>query len=146
MINYIILSILGLGIIASIVTVFAEMICERNSKAGKFFRYFRIRLREISPVNFCVTSVLLIFWGLIFNDDGMGILAAILMLFIMLFILHAEDVIDLTKRRKKAKKAVPLELSAMTPVIEKLTAVAKELPELSPLKTPDDENNEKEEK
>ncbi|NLT08953.1 MAG: hypothetical protein GXY08_05560 [Ruminococcus sp.] len=142
MINYIILGILALAVVMSIISVFAELICKRNSPVGRFFRFFRIRLREISPMNFCVVSILLLFWGLVFNDDFTGIFAAILMLFIIMFVLRTEDVIDLTKRRKKAKKLALVPMAKAAPLIKDSATLLKELPEMEPMKSDEDDNNE----
>ncbi len=142
MINYIILCILGAAMIMSIISALAEMIFRRNSSAGRFFRFFRIRLREVSPMNFCVVSVLLLIWGLIFNDDFPGIWSAILMLFIILFTLRTEDIIDLTKRRKKAKKLTLLPRTKLAPAPSGKPALLRELPELTPMKSSEDENTE----
>lgn len=140
MINYIILCILGAAMIMSIISALAEMLFRRNSSAGRFFRFFRIRLREVSPMNFCVVSVLLLIWGLIFNDDFPGIWSAILMLFIILFTLRTEDIIGLTKRRKKAKKLTLLPRTKLAPAPAGKPALLRELPELTPIKSSEDEN------
>ncbi len=141
MINYIILGILGLAVAISIISAFAELVCRRNSPAGRFFRFFRIRLREISPMNFCVTAVLLLFWGLVFKDDFPGIFAAILMLFIIMFVLRTEDIIDLTKRRKKAGKLALVPMAKSAPLIKDSRTPLRELPELEPMKSDEDDNN-----
>lgn len=142
MINYIILCILGAAMIMSIISALAEMLFRRNSSAGRFFRFFRIRLREVSPMNFCVVSVLLLILGLIFNDDFPGIWSAILMLFIILFTLRTEDIIDLTKRRKKAKKLTLLPRTKLAPAPSGKPALLRELPELTHMKSSEDENTE----
>ena len=109
MVNIIILVILLFLLLLSIITVIAEATTKRNSKCGRFFREIRIRLRGISRTSFCVTSILLIFWGLIVKDQNFsGIWAAILTLFAMLFLLHPQDVINLKKLRKKAALKKPL--------------------------------------
>ncbi|HRR77377.1 MAG: hypothetical protein IJK31_11215 [Ruminococcus sp.] len=142
MINYIILGILALAVVMSIISFFAELICKRNSPAGKFFRFFRIRLREIAPMNFCVVSILLLFWGLVFSDDFTGIFAAIIMLFIIMFVLRTEDVIDLTKRRKKAKELALVPMAKAAPLMKDNAPLLKELPEMEPMKSDEDEDNE----
>lgn len=126
----------------SIISALAEMLFRRNSSAGRFFRFFRIRLREVSPMNFCVVSVLLLILGLIFNDDFPGIWSAILMLFIILFTLRTEDIIDLTKRRKKAKKLTLLPRTKLAPAPSGKPALLRELPELTHMKSSEDENTE----
>ena len=136
-VNYAILGLLCAAVALSVVTAIAELVCKRNSPAGKFFRFFRIRLREISPFNFVVTSLILLFWGLVFNDDFQGIWAAILCLFIILFALRTPDVIDLTKRRKKARK---LGLSPLAkPAPANGAPLLKELKELEPLASDEEE-------
>ena len=93
-------------------------------------------------MNFCVTAVLLLFWGLVFKDDFPGIFAAILMLFIIMFVLRTEDIIDLTKRRKKAGKLALVPMAKSAPLIKDSRAPLRELPELEPMKSDEDDNNE----
>ncbi len=144
MINYIILSLILAAMFLSIVSAAAEIIFRRNSKIGKFFRYFRIRLRELSPFNFCVTAVLLLLWGLIFNDDSSGIFAAVLALFIILFTLHTEDFINLAKHRKKAALCNFSAASKPAAVMTTETPVVKELPLLPAAETTDEKNTDTE--
>lgn len=142
MINYVILILLAAAMILSIITVAAEPIFKRNSGIGRFFREIRIRLREISLASFCVTSVLLLLWGVIVHDMIFeGIWTAIVMLFTIMFVLHTEDILDLTKRRKKAKLKKLLPLAKPAALCEKEAKEAEILPELTPTNPSEYENS-----
>ncbi|MCM1006741.1 MAG: hypothetical protein NC485_02240 [Ruminococcus flavefaciens] len=142
MINYVILILLAAAMILSIITVAAEPIFKRNSGIGCFFREIRIRLREISLTSFCVTSVLLLLWGVIVHDMIFeGIWTAIVMLFTIMFVLHTEDILDLTKRRKKAKLKKLLPLAKPAALCEKEAKEAEILPELTPTNPSEYENS-----
>ena len=149
MFNYIILIFLSALFVLSIITVLAEFVTARNSAAGKLFRAVRIRLRELSIVRVCVTSIILLIFGLAVGDDTFsGIWASIALLFGTLAVLHPEELFYYDKKRKKAKlkKLLPL-----VPVLaENPGSPLKELPEtrlaerLAPIETepedkPDDE-------
>ncbi len=133
MINYIIIYALIAALIVSMITVLAELVTKRNSAAGKFFRAIRIRLREISRTSFCATALILLFWSLVSGDVEKGtVLAAILIIFATLFVLHPTDILVLIKRRKKAQKK---KLLPLTPVLSTNVGEvpeAKLLPELTP--------------
>lgn len=142
MVNTVILILIAAALISSVVTAVAEPFLKRNSASGRFFRAIRIRLREISLTGFCVTAILLILWGLIVHDTFFeGIWAAILMLFVILLILHPEDIFDFTKRRKKARLKNPLPLAKSAKLCETETKLAGILPELTPMKIPESDDN-----
>ncbi len=123
MINYFIIALLWITIVLSAVSAIAEMLCRRNSKPYRFFRTIWIRLRELSPLRFSVTSILLLFWGLVSGDDNFyGIWMAIAMMFTALVILYAEDLFTFRKKRKKASKKTSL------PAIPEKTSYAKAAP------------------
>ncbi len=142
MINSVILILLAAAMILSIITVTAEPIFKRTSGIGRFFREIRIRLREISLTSFCVTSTLLLLWGVIVHDMIFeGIWTAIVMLFTMLFVLHTEDILDLTKRRKKAKFKKLLPLAKTAAFCENEAKEAEILSELTPMNPSEYENS-----
>lgn len=142
MINSVILILLAAAMILSIITAAAEPIFKRNSGIGRFFREIRIRLREISLTSFCVTSTLLLLWGVIVHDMVFeGIWTAIVMLFTMLFVLHTEDILDLTKRRKKAKLKKLLPLAKTAAFCENEAKEAEILSELTPMNPSEYENS-----
>jgi len=128
MLNYIVLYFLAGLFTVSVITVLAEFITARNSAAGRFFRAIRIRLRELSIVRVCVTSIMLLLFGLAIGDDTFsGIWGAIALLFGTLAVLHPEELFYHDKHRKKAKlkKLLPL-----VPVLAKNPCTPlKELPE-----------------
>ena len=104
MFNYSILISLAALYTVSIVTVLAEFVTARNSAAGRFFRAIRIRLRELSIIRVCVTSIMLLLFGLAIGDDTFsGIWGAIALLFGTLAVLHPEELFYHEKERKKAK-------------------------------------------
>ena len=128
MFNYIVLALIGTFLLLSVITVFAELIGKRWTAAGLIIRSIRIRLREISLLSVCTSSIVLLIFGLVVGDDCFaGIWLAVAMMFASLFVLNPEDALDLRKRRKKAKKS---RLAALLPENEKLLM---ELPELSEL-------------
>lgn len=142
MINSFILILLAAAMILSIITVAAEPFFKRNSGTGRFFRAIRIRLREISLTGFCVTSILLLLWGVMVHDMVFeGIWTAIIMLFTMLFVLHTEDILDLTRRRKKAKLKNLISFAKPTALCEKETREAEILSELTPMNPLERENS-----
>lgn len=142
MINSVILILLAAAMILSIITAAAEPFLKRNSGIGSFFRAIRIRLREISLTSFCVTSILLLLWGVIVHDMVFeGIWTAILMLFTILFVLHTEDILDLTKRRKKAKLKNLLPLAKPAVLCEKEAKETEILPELTPMNQSEHDNS-----
>ena len=133
MFNLMILGFVSFLTFLSLVTVIAEPLTRRNSPAGRFFRAIRIRLREQSRTSFCVISLILLLWGLVIRDSNFtGIWIFIGLLFLMLLILHTSDIIDLTRRRKKAKKLAVLPLSRLAGETGSVP-LAKELPELAPI-------------
>ncbi|MBQ8349102.1 MAG: hypothetical protein IJY19_05565 [Ruminococcus sp.] len=142
MINSVILILIAAAMILSIITAAAEPFLKRNSGTGRFFRAIRIRLREISLTSFCVTSILLLLWGVIVHDMVFeGIWTAIVMLFTMLFVLHTEDILDFTKRRKKAKLKKLLPPAKLAALCEMKAKEADILPELTPMKSSEPENS-----
>lgn len=105
MLNIIILYALTIILAASVILSIAELFCARNSSAGRFVRFFLIRLREHSMTRFFVISILALFWGLIVHDTCFdGIWTMILLLFALLIITHPENFFFIGKRRKKAKE------------------------------------------
>ncbi len=134
MINYFIIALLWIIILLSAVSAIAEMIFRRNSKPYRFFRSIRIRLREFSPFNFTVTSLLILLWGLVSGDDNFyGIWTAIAMMLTIAVILYAEYLFTFRRKRKKASKAAKLPSAAV-----KKTSAAKETPlaNMTPVLTP----------
>ena len=133
MFNYAILVLLSVYFILSVITVFAELIGKRWTAPGLMIRSVRIRLREISPLFVCTSAAILIIYGLAMGDDCFpGIWCAIGLLLASLLVLNPEDVLDLRKRRKKAKKrAMAREIGSGTAVKE--LCELSTLPELSPI-------------
>lgn len=70
-----------------------------------------------------------------------GIWTAIVMLFTMLFVLHTEDILDLTKRRKKAKLKKLLPLAKTAAFCENEAKEAEILSELTPMNPSEYENS-----
>lgn len=70
-----------------------------------------------------------------------GIWTAIVMLFTMLFVLHTEDILDFTKRRKKAKLKKLLPPAKLAALCEMKAKEADILPELTPMKSSEPENS-----
>lgn len=140
MFNYTILILLCVYFVLSVLTVFAELIGKRWTRAGLMIRSVRIRLREISPLFVCSTAVILIIYGLAMGDSCFpGIWCAIGLLLASLLILNPEDVLDLRKRRKKAAKSrLSGELTECAPAKE-LSELC-ELPELTPVVIDDEPN------
>lgn len=103
MFNYCVIFFL-MGILAvSLITVIAEIMTERNSSAGRFFRAIRIRLREFSMFSFIVTSAILLIFGLAVGDNCFrGIWAAIALLLLILIVLRPKEVLYFPKKRHKA--------------------------------------------
>lgn len=120
--------------IAAVTLSVSELFCKRNSKAGRFIRFFLIRLREHSLTRFFVLSILLIFWGLVVcHLDPVGIWTIILLLFTLLLTVHPEVFLTFRKHRKKAEKknrAVRITKKAPETADSKETSV---LPELTPI-------------
>lgn len=134
MFSIIILAALTAVLITAIITVAAEPLTERNSPCGRFFRAIRIRLREISRTSFCVITILLLLFGLIIGvSDFTDIWIAVLILFALLFVLHPNDILDLKKRRKKAKLKKLMPMLPKSAVKCKPAGIARELPELPEL-------------
>ena len=129
MFNYIVLILLTAFLAMAILTVFIELIGKRWTAAGLFFRSIRIRMREISPLSVCTSSIVLLIFGLVVGDDCfIGIWTAIALMFASLAVLNFEDLFDLRKRRKKAKKR------SLAPILpENGGTSARELPELHTL-------------
>ncbi|MBR4627926.1 MAG: hypothetical protein IKO47_09570 [Ruminococcus sp.] len=146
MFNYIVLWFLAALFTVSVITVLAEFVTARNSGAGRFFRAIRIRLRELSIVRVCVTSIMLLLFGLAIGDDTFsGIWAAIALLFGTLAVLHPEELMYYDKHRKKAK--LKKGLLPLTPVLaENPGTPLRELPEtpllheLAPMETEPEED------
>lgn len=130
MINYILIYALAAALVVSMITVIAELFTKRNSPVGRIFRAIRIRLREISRTSFCVTAILLLFWGLVCGDpEKETILCAVILVFAILLVLHPEDIINLKKRRKKATL---LPLAKLTPLTAGKTKILSEMTPMSP--------------
>lgn len=70
-----------------------------------------------------------------------GIWTAIVMLFTILFVLHTEDILDLTKRRKKAKLKKLLPLAKPTAFCEREVKEAEILSELTQMNPSEYENS-----
>lgn len=135
MLNYLIIVLLWIAIILSAVSVIAEVIFRRNSKPHRFFRAIWIRLREFSSLHFGVTSILLLFWGLVSGDDNFyGIWMAIAMMLTVLITVHTEDLLTFKKRRKKAAKKTALRpLARKRPFFTRETPLAREAAVLTPI-------------
>jgi len=132
--NYLILAILGAGVVLAPVSVIAEAVFRRNSKSNKFFRAIWLFLRELDLLRFGVTSLLLLFWGLVIGDDNFyGIWMAIFMMLAILVVVHAEDFFTFKKRRKKAAKKINFRRLAGTLPIVKETPIARESQPLVPV-------------
>lgn len=135
MFNYAILILLCIYFALSVLTVFAEFIGRRWTTPGLLIRSVRIRLRETSPLFVCSTAVILLIYGLAIGDDCLiGMLCAIGLLLASLLVLVPEDVFDLRKRRKKAKKRTPVRELAECAAAKELPG----LPELTPIAINDD--------
>lgn len=134
MLNYLILAVLGAGVILAPVSVIAEAFTRRNSKPNKFFRVIWLFLRELDLLRFGVTSLLLLFWGLVIGDDNFyGIWMAIFMMLAIVVVVHAEDLFSFKKRRKKAaKKKVFCKLTGTLPLLNE-TPIARESQILVPI-------------
>lgn len=137
MLNFIILALLWAALGVSVICTAAEMICRRNSGIYRFFRTIWIRLRELSLMRVCVTSLLLLFWGLASGDDNFyGIWQAILLMLTMNIILRPDDIFSFRKRRKKARRSK--KICSMTKILKKelpetpLAAASTALAPLSP--------------
>lgn len=117
--------------IAAVILAVSELFCKRNSSAGKFVRFFLIRLREHSLTRFFVISILTLFWGLVIHDlDFTGIWTMILLLFTLLLTVHPEVFLTFRKHRKKApKKKRATRITRLLPE----AASAKEAPVLTEL-------------
>ena len=137
MFNQIVLLLLTIFLITAFITVLAEPLGRRWTAVGLFFRWIRIRMREISPLSVCTSSVVLLIFGLAIGDDCfIGIWTAIALMFSSLALLNFEDLLDLRKRRKKAGKRTPVPVLAENQIPElRELPEAKELPELTPLTT-----------
>lgn len=135
MINYLIIALLWAAIILSVVSVAAEMICRRNSESYHFFRAIWIRLRGFSPLSFAVTSILLLFWGLVSGDDNFcGIWMSIAMMLAILVVVHPEDLFSFKKRRKRSRRKKQLRpLAGYLPILTKESPLAAESAILTPL-------------
>lgn len=134
MLNYLILAVLGAGVILAPVSAIAEAFTRRNSKPNKFFRVIWLFLRELDLLRFGVTSLLLLFWGLVIGDDNFyGIWMAIFMMLAIVVVVHAEDLFSFKKRRKKAaKKKVICKLTGTLPLLNE-TPIARESQILVPV-------------
>lgn len=105
MLNYLILAVLGAGVVIAPVSVIAEAAFRRNSKPYRFFRAAWLFFREFDSLRFGVTSILLFFWGLVSGDDNFyGIWLAIVMMLTILVVVHADDFFTFKKHRKKATR------------------------------------------
>lgn len=133
MLNIIILYALTVVLAAATLLSAAELFCKRNTKAGRFVRFFLIRLREYSATRFFVVSILALFWGFIVHDTYFGgIMTMVLLLLSLLITLHPEDFFSLAKRRKKCEKktilAVPAKKSAETVLAKEATVLTEIVP------------------
>ncbi|MBR3759564.1 MAG: hypothetical protein IKK47_01030 [Ruminococcus sp.] len=134
MLNYLILALLGTGVVLAPVSAIAEAVFRRNSKPYRFFRVIWLFLRELDSLRFGVTSVLLLFWGLASGDDNFyGIWMAIAMMLAILVVVHADDFFTFKKRRKKAaEKKNILGRTGLLP-LSKETPIAGEAEVLVPM-------------
>ncbi len=131
MINYIIIVLLVVLLAASLITVITEYFIPKNTGAGRVLRAVRIRLREKSRTSFCVTSLVILIFALVADDDNMRmVLASLIIMLITLIILHPEDLISIFRHRKKKKKAVRL---GLTPKLAGEVPLAKPAKELEPV-------------
>ncbi|MBQ4534128.1 MAG: hypothetical protein IJA18_02910, partial [Ruminococcus sp.] len=89
---------------------------------------------ELDLLRFGVTSLLLLFWGLVIGDDNFyGIWMAIFMMLAIVVVVHAEDLFSFKKRRKKAaKKKVFCKLTGTLPLLNE-TPIARESQILVPV-------------
>lgn len=141
MLNKIIIILLAVIFAVSLITVIAEYICPKNSGAGRVFRAFRIRLREMSRTGFCVFAMVLIVFGLVAHDSFKGIFIALGILLVTLIVLHPEDFVSIFRHRRRAKRknlvALVPEMSGGLPQVKKLTELT------SPYADEEAENDEK---
>lgn len=106
MVNYVILGLASLFFLVSLITVIAEPLTGRNTAPGRFFRWFRIRCRDFSLMNFCVTAPLLLLWGLAVGDDSFRFIWLFIgILLLTLIVLHAEAVFLPVQEAQKSSKA-----------------------------------------
>lgn len=95
MINYIVLSVSGIAVLLSIISVLTEGI-SANTPSGRKFRKLRINLRDFDLTELITSSLIMLFLGLVFGDENFfGIWLEIAMLFASWLILHGERVITL---------------------------------------------------
>jgi len=133
MFNYAILSLASLFFLVSLITVIAEPLTGRNTAPGRFFRFFRIRCRDFSLMNFCVIAPVLLILGLAVGDDNFRFLWTFIgILLLTLIILHAQAVFC---RKRKRKKAGKLTLAPLTPILPETNSSPKLLKELPVLET-----------
>lgn len=134
MLNYLILAVLGAGVVLAPVSVIAEAVFRRNSKPSRFFRAIWLFLRELDSLRFGVTSLLLLFWGLVIGDDNFyGIWMAIAMMLAILVVVHAEDFFTFKNRRKKAARKTNFRRLAETLPLVKETSLSREVQTLVPI-------------
>jgi len=131
MFNYAILSLASLFFLVSLITVIAEPLTGRNTAPGRFFRFFRIRCRDFSLMNFCVIAPVLLILGLAVGDDNFRFLWTFIgILLLTLIILHEQAVFCRRRKRKKAGKLILAPLTPILPETDSSLKLLKELPEL----------------
>ncbi len=140
MVNYVILGLASLFFLVSLITVIAEPLTGRNTAPGRFFRWFRIRCRDFSLMNFCVTAPLLLLWGLAVGDDSFRFIWLFIgILLLTLIVLHAEAVFCRCRKRRKAAKLALLPLTPVLPETAGTAPLLNELPESKNLSADSDE-------
>lgn len=109
MVNRIILYILLTILCLSIILVIFEPLLSKNSFFGRFFRFFRIRLREKSRTSFCFTSIMILLFSLITHDTNYKMMfCAIGIMFVTLFVLRPMDILSVFRIRKRPKRKIDL--------------------------------------
>lgn len=133
MLNYIIFGLLSAICFASIITVAAEPFVPKNKGIGRIIYAVRVRLREQSRTSFCVTAMVLLIFGLVFDGNMHDIFVALGVMLLTLIVLHPEDFIAMFRTRKKARKLTRLEPATKLAGEAELAKFAKLANELEPL-------------
>ena len=127
MVNYIILGLLAAVCFVSFIAVITECFVPKNSGVGRMLRAVRIRLREKSLTSFCVSTIVLLIFGLIVHDNFMKLLMAIGIILITLLILHPEDFLCIFRQRRRASKQKRLGLTSMNTKTAPAARLARKL-------------------
>ena len=127
MLNFIIFGVLAAVCFVSIIVVAVELFMPKNTNLGRIIYNVRVRLREKSRTSFCVTAMVLLTFGLVFDGNMHDIFVALGVMLLTLIVLHPEDFIAMFRTRKKAKKLARLEPTAKLAGEAKLAKFAREL-------------------